>query len=212
MRRVAPRGDHGVCVHCEEKNHSKWESGDEKRTHIPCSNRCIAWLAPALSEAYVVPDASTPWEFWGTVSVSEGSFPAPCTAHIVLYGPNDRNDISPPLDHSDVSNLSATIELHGFYGISNSMILSPILAGNISYSSGSFTFHDVSLTHPSKYCQGHLTGVLDEMASPPVLTVSATLWSWVGTDCILSGAVELYQPGSAEVRGPGESDHNPTHY
>lgn len=165
---------------------------------------------PALSEAYVVPDASTPWEFWGTISVSDGSFAVPCTAHIVLDGPNDRGDTSPPFDHSDVSHLFATIELQGFYGVCNSITLSPFLAGDISYSNGSFTFHDVSLTHPSKYCQGDLTGILDGMASPPVLTISGTLWSWVGTDCILSGAVELSQPGSAEAHEGGGSD--PNHY
>lgn len=163
----------------------------------------------AASDAYVVPDAATPWEFQGTINVSEsgGPFPLTCQAYISFSGPNDRYYDYSSFDHTHVANLSATIQLSGFFGLCNMMVIAPIPAGNITYSGGSFTFHDVSLNHPSKTCDGDLTLVLDETASPPALTVSGTLYSIYGSNCILSGTVELSEPGSAEVRAPDDPDY-----
>lgn len=158
------------------------------------------------SEAYVVPDAVTPWIFDGTIYVSR-TVPIPCRFGIVLSGPNDRSDTSPPFDHSDVSNLSGDIEPLGF--CRSILQIAPILPGDITHSNGSFTFHNVYLTEPAGTCLGDLTAVLNETASPPLLTISGTLPASSGPPCTLSGTIELYQPGTAEVREPGDPDHDP---
>lgn len=170
-----------------------------------CSSQTVA-----ASQAYIVPDAATPWVFQGVIEIYKG-IPLSCNATIEISGTNDASDTSIPFDHSDVAGLSATITLSGgFLGLCYVVTVDPIAAGNISYSAGVFTFHDAFVTtYPAGDCQGDLHFAWDESANPPMLTVEQELPPVLGQPCSLLGLVELISPGAGDVRAPGDPDHDP---
>lgn len=168
---------------------------------------------PALaSDPYIVPDAVTPWVFEGVAFFSKGGPVLNCIAQIEISGPNDRNDTSPAFDHSDVSNLSATITFSGGpVGLCGTVTVDPILAGNVSYSGGAFTFHDVTIYTTSSSCVGDITGTLDDSVSPASLAISGTLPGIFSPACELVGGLELVSPGSGNAVESGDWDYDPNH-
>ena len=162
----------------------------------------------AASEAYIVPDAVSPWVFEGTVNVSKG-ISLTCDAVVEITGTNDAADTSPSFNHSDVSGLSATITLSGgAFGLCSSVVVAPIGAGDISYSGGTFTLHDVFVTTITPgNCQGDITAAWNEGAQ--TLSVSGTLPAVSGSDCTMSGTLDLTSPSSGDVRDVNDPDHDP---
>lgn len=163
------------------------------------------------SEAYIVPDAATPWVFQGFVSTGKDGIGLSCVTTIEISGSNDAADTSTLFSHSDVSGLSATISFTGGpLGLCAVYMVDPIPAGSISYSGGVFTFRDVSMTsYPGGGCAGDLRFTWDESMSPPALLVEQTLPSAYGDPCAFLGFAELVSPTSGDVRAPGDPGHDP---
>ena len=162
----------------------------------------------AASEAYIVPDAATPWVFEGVVSVYKG-IELECDAVVEISGTNDAADTSPNFNHSDVSGLSATITLSGgLFGLCSSVNIDPIPAGKISYSGGTFTLEDVFVTTITPgNCQGDITAAWNESAQ--TLSVSGTLPAVSGSDCTMDGVLDLTSPSSGDARDVSDPDHDP---
>lgn len=170
----------------------------------------------AASEAYVVPDASSSWILTGTMVIDKG-IALTCNVTIELNGPNDAADIAPPYDHTDASNLSASITFSGgVLGLCASLIVDPIGWGNVTYtstgsSSGVLTFHNVFLTTTTPgNCAGSLGFAWNE-ASPPALTITGRLPAISGLDCKISGTAELASPIDGNIVGVVDGDHKPNH-
>lgn len=184
-------------------------------TVLASSIALLGSQAALASEAYVVPDAATPWLFQGTVTVSKG-ITLNCNVDLEISGPNNSADTpSAPFDHTDVDNLSATITLSGgLFGLCSSVIVAPIGAGNITYTSssdttGTFALNNVTVTTITPgNCAGTITGAWSQ-GSPSTLGVSGTLPAVSGADCTMNGSLDLVDPSNGDVRGPSDSDHNP---
>ncbi|MCW4462302.1 hypothetical protein OK349_11350 [Sphingomonas sp. BT-65] len=164
----------------------------------------------AAQEAYIVPDATSPWVFTGTVDVNKG-IALTCTAEVEITGTNDAADTSPPFNHSDVAGLSATITLTGgLFGLCSSVNIAPIPAGKISYSGSTFTLHDVFVTTITPgNCEGDIVATWNEGLQR--LSVAGTLPAVSGADCTLDGDVDLDTPSSGNAVEPGDGDYNPNH-
>ncbi|WP_423606399.1 hypothetical protein [Sphingomonas sp. MS122] len=164
----------------------------------------------AAQEAYITPDATTPWVFTGTVDVNKG-IALTCTAEVEITGTNDSADTSPAFNHSDVAGLSATITLSGgLFGLCSSVNIDPIPAGKISYSGGTFTLHDVFVTTITPgNCEGDIVATWNE--SLERLSVSGTLPAVSGSDCTLDGDVNLTNAITANAVEPGDGDYNSNH-
>lgn len=159
----------------------------------------------AASEAYLVPQAA--WIFEGSVSVT-GGITLICDATIELSGPNDAADMSPTLGHSDLSGISATVTISGgTFGLCSSATVQPIVAGDVSYASGTFTFDNVLMSFWGRSCSGTLTGAWNEAGFPQTLTVSSAL----SGGCTISGVLSLTSPGSGNAVGAADWDHHPNH-
>lgn len=169
------------------------------------SSIALLGAQPALAgEAYIIPDAVTPWVFEGIVTFNQG-VTLLCNATIELSGPNDAPDISPQFDHTDLSNLGATITLSGgLFGICSGVTVQPVLPGDISYAGGTFTFTNVDIFFTSS-CSGTLTGVWNEGVSPQTLTVS------LSSGCTMGGALDLVGPSSGNAVGVLDGDHDRNH-
>lgn len=168
---------------------------------------------PAMANhPYITPQA--PWTFTGMVDVEKG-IALRCNATVTITGPNDAADTTPPFNHTDVQNLSASITLTGgTLGLCSAVNVAPI--ADISYvstgnSSGVFTLHDVFVTTITPgNCEGDITAVWTE-GSPDTLAVSGVLPAVSGSDCLMDGTVNLTSPSSGNTSAPGDSDHNPNH-
>jgi hypothetical protein len=167
------------------------------------------------SEAYVAPDASTPWLFQGTVTVSKG-ITLTCNVDLTISGPNNAADTpSAPFSHTDVDNLSATITLSGgLFGLCSSVVVAPISAGNISYTrtsdtSGTFALSNVFVTTITPgNCQGTIYGAWSQ-GGTSTLGVSGTLPAVSGSDCTMNGSLNLIDPADGDVHAPGDANHDP---
>lgn len=166
----------------------------------------------AASEAYLVPDAASPWVFQGVVNTYKG-INLSCDVTIELSGPNDAADTVPSFDHSDVSGVSAAITLSGgAFGLCLAFAVSPIPAGNVSYSGGILTLHDVFMTtYPGGDCRGDLHFAWDESSVPQTLMIEQELAPVTGQPCAFMGLLDLTSPGSGDIRAPGDPDHDPHH-
>lgn len=168
--------------------------------------------AAVASEPYIAPAATPAWVFEGEVDVFKG-IALTCDTTVTISGPNDAADTNPPFSHTDVANLSATIDLNG--GLCPLVNVAPIPAGKITYTSsgasgGTFTLHDVFVTTITPgNCEGDITAVWDEAAQ--TLTVSGVLPAVSGSDCTMDGTVDLMSPASGNASGAGDADHNPDH-
>lgn len=165
------------------------------------------------SAPYVEPAATPAWVFEGEVDVYKG-IALTCNATVTISGPNNAADTTPPFSHTDVANLSATIDLAG--GLCPLVNVAPIPAGDISYAStgssgGTFTLHDVFVTTITPgNCQGDITAVWDEVGQS--LSVSGILPAVSGSDCTMDGDdIALVTPASGNVSANGDADHNPNH-
>lgn len=164
------------------------------------------------SAPYIAPAATPSWVFNGNVDVSKG-IALTCDTTVTISGPNNAGDTSPSFSHTDVANLSATIDLSG--GLCGLVNVAPIPAGNITYASngasgGTFTLHDVFVTTITPgNCEGDITALWNESAQ--TLTVSGILPAVSGSDCTMNGTVDLTSPASGNASGAGDADHNPNH-
>lgn len=178
---------------------------------LACALTLFGSQAAAASEAYIVPDAATPWVFQGIVSMGKGGLGLTCNATIEISGANDAADTSAPFSHSDVSGLSATIGFSGgFLGICAAYMVDPVPSGSVSYAGGVFTFQNVSLTtFPAGGCRGDLRFEWDENASPQTLSVLQELAPVTGEPCAFNGLIDLVSPATGDARAPGDPDHDP---
>lgn len=164
------------------------------------------------SAPYVVPAATPAWVFEGSVDVEKG-IALTCDTTVTISGPDDASDTNAPFSHTDVSSLSATIDLSG--GLCGLVNVAPIPTGSISYvssgaSGGTFTLHDVFVTTITPgNCEGDITAVWNESAQ--TLTVSGLLPAVGGSDCMMDGDVDLISPSSGNAVGETDADHNPDH-
>lgn len=165
------------------------------------------------SETYLKPAATPPWVFTGTVNVNKG-IALTCNVTLEISGPEDAADTSPAFSHTDLRHASATITLSGgFLGLCSSVIVSPIAAGDITYSgnasSGTFTLNNVFVTTITPgNCQGSISGTWTH-GSPSTLGVSGTLPAVSGSPCTMNGTLTLDDPGDGSVSTPGDPGHDP---
>jgi len=163
--------------------------------------------AASATAPYIAPAATPSWVFNGDVDVFKG-IALTCDTTVTISGPNDAADTNPPFSHTDVSNLSATIDLDG--GLCPLVNVAPIPAGNVTYDNGTFTLHDVFVTTITPgNCEGDITAVWDEAAQ--TLSVSGTLPAVSGSDCTMNGTLDLISPSSGNASDESDADHNPNH-
>ncbi|MBM0169698.1 hypothetical protein [Altererythrobacter sp. C41] len=182
----------------------------------PVLNIAIAALlavpqAAAASEDYISPEA--PWTFEGGIDYSKG-LNFSCEGVVAITGPNDMADATPPFDHSDVSNLSATITLSGGGGFCHAIVFSPVPAGSISYdstgpSTGVFTFHDVFVDAHLGSCGGDMNFMWDEATQ--TFDLFGALPGISGPECGFAGRLNLSSPSSGDANEAGDTDHSPSH-
>lgn len=158
-------------------------------TALVCSAALIG--AQGAAAQHIAPQA--PWVFEGEVEVYKG-IELTCNATVTINGPNSGGT-------TDVEDLSATITLSGgFLNLCNSVNVDPIPAGNVTYSGGTFTLHDVYVTTITPGdCEGDITAVWND--TNDTLSVSGVLPAVSGSDCTMDGVVDLTSPSSGTVVG-----------
>lgn len=167
----------------------------------------------AASEAYLIPDAATPWVFSGVVDVSKG-LALTCNVELVIHGPNDGADTFPAFDHTDLDNASATITLWGgSFGLCSLITVAPLRPGDISYvrtsdTAGTITFHNVyATTITPGDCYGDIMASWDQSLGE--LTVVTAIPGVSGPVCNMTGLLQLVDPIPGDVRHELDSDHDP---